>query len=203
MALADHADETGACWPSINRLQQHTALCERAVQGALRRLTGMGAIVAGRRVNKSTIWTISGTWQGQPPQQVHPALNAPRIKCTPPPQQVHPTPALNAPRTVIEPSDEPSIRRAVPKMKGGGHDGRVRSIGKIVNGEERPSRKRQDHADRDMAELLASRFGYNPSEAWMAIMAARDGDKQALDKLSAISRQHRLGWFGQEKAVPP
>lgn len=45
IALADHADEAGVCWPSIARLRSHTCLSERAIRGALRDLENAGMII--------------------------------------------------------------------------------------------------------------------------------------------------------------
>ena len=42
LALADHADDTGKCYPSIQRLCQRTGLGERAVQNNLRSLQDQG-----------------------------------------------------------------------------------------------------------------------------------------------------------------
>lgn len=80
LALANHADPDGYCWPSIKRLCLYTALSERTVQNALRRLECAGLVSTTERVGTSTMY------------QLHP-----RSRCTPPPQEVHPTPAAAAP----------------------------------------------------------------------------------------------------------
>ena len=38
VALADHADEAGLCWPSLARLRTFTRLSERAIRHAIRQL---------------------------------------------------------------------------------------------------------------------------------------------------------------------
>lgn len=44
LALADHADDEGRCYPSISRLCQRTGLSERAVQTNIRKLVQQGYI---------------------------------------------------------------------------------------------------------------------------------------------------------------
>jgi hypothetical protein len=115
LALADHADDEGHCYPSIKRLCERTSLSERAVQGNIRDLQARGylsvSMNAGRRGANiyivratpavdapRTIITPAGN---APPQEMHPAGDAP-----PPPQEMHPSPAGDAPepsRTTIEP----------------------------------------------------------------------------------------------------
>jgi hypothetical protein len=64
--------------------------------------------------------------------------------------------------------------------------------------------KRQDNADRDMANWLTTRGGMNGERAWALLIAARDeGDSahtEAARELEKISREHRLGWFAEETA---
>lgn len=81
LALANHADPDGKCWPSVARLCLYTALSERTVQNALRRLEGQGLLHCQERTGTSTMYELH-----------------PRSKCTPPPQEVHPTPAAAAPK---------------------------------------------------------------------------------------------------------
>lgn len=44
LALADHADDEGRCYPSISRLCQRTGLGERAVQTNIRKLQSQGYV---------------------------------------------------------------------------------------------------------------------------------------------------------------
>ncbi|MBU6189481.1 MAG: helix-turn-helix domain-containing protein [Betaproteobacteria bacterium] len=48
VALADHADETGLCWPAVASLVNKTGLSERAVRSALRSLEAAAVITLGR-----------------------------------------------------------------------------------------------------------------------------------------------------------
>lgn len=98
LALANHADPEGYCWPSVRRLCLYTALSERTVQNALRRLEDAGLIGTTERSGTSTMYRLH-----------------PRTSCTSPPQEVHPTPAAAAPKPSYnhkEPSTLSSKRRS-------------------------------------------------------------------------------------------
>lgn len=107
LALADHADDEGRCYPSISRLCNRTGLSERAVQTNIRKLQEQGYIRIIPSAGKSgaNVYFVSPT----PAADAPPAGNAPRSRCTTPPQEVRPTPAADAPKpsgTIIEPSKE-------------------------------------------------------------------------------------------------
>ncbi|HBO5554236.1 TPA: helix-turn-helix domain-containing protein [Pseudomonas aeruginosa] len=115
ISLADNANDEGVCWPSVAKIAERTCLSERAVQQAIKVLNECRALSIEARQGRSTMFTVTPA-AFAPPQKVHP-----RRKCTPaasaptpadaappPPQDMHPTPAASAPRTVIEPTREPS-----------------------------------------------------------------------------------------------
>lgn len=102
ISLADNANDEGVCWPSVARIAERTCLGERTVQSAIRWLGEAGILSFRERMGRSTMYTLTPAAYA-PLQEPHPAAAAP-----PPPQQPHPTPAAAAPRTVIEPSSEPS-----------------------------------------------------------------------------------------------
>ncbi|MCS7863118.1 helix-turn-helix domain-containing protein [Pseudomonas aeruginosa] len=115
ISLADNANDEGVCWPSVAKIAERTCLSERAVQQAIKALNECKALSIEARQGRSTMFTVTPA-AFAPPQKVHP-----RRKCTPaasaptpadaappPPQEMHPTPAASAPRTVIEPTREPS-----------------------------------------------------------------------------------------------
>lgn len=55
VALCDHADADGRCWPAVPRIIRYTSLSARAVHGAMRRLEEAGALSVVRvpgRVNE-------------------------------------------------------------------------------------------------------------------------------------------------------
>lgn len=102
ISLADNANDEGVCWPSVARISERTCLAERTVQAAIRWLGQVGILSVRERMGRSTIYTLTPASYA-PPQEMHPAADAP-----PPPQLTTQTPAAAAPRTVIEPSSEPS-----------------------------------------------------------------------------------------------
>ncbi|MER5171607.1 helix-turn-helix domain-containing protein [Thioclava kandeliae] len=115
LALADHADDAGRCYPSIGRIAARTGLSIRAVQSNIRQLCEMGNITINFGVGPggSNVYFVSVA-----PDDVHdmtpaphapPAADAPRSSCA---GGVHMTalpPAGAAPkpsRTIIEPSEK-------------------------------------------------------------------------------------------------
>ena len=102
ISLADNANDEGFCWPSIKKISERTCLSERAVQKAIKSLIDDGVLVLTERSGRSNVFQIN-----EP--------RSPRTTCTPPPHHVHPTPAPRAPRTVKEPSKEPSLNNTVAK----------------------------------------------------------------------------------------
>ena len=105
ISLADNANDEGVCWPSVARISERTCLAERTVQAAIKWLAQVGILSVRERMGRSTIYTLTPASYA-PPQAAHPAADAP-----PPPQLTTQTPAAAAPRTVIEPSSEPSPSR--------------------------------------------------------------------------------------------
>lgn len=115
ISLADNANDEGVCWPSVAKIGERTCLSERAVQQAIKVLSECKVLRIESRQGRSTMFTVTPA-AFAPPQKLRP-----RKKCTPaanaptpepaapqPPQELHPTPAAAAPRTVIEPSVEPT-----------------------------------------------------------------------------------------------
>jgi hypothetical protein len=122
ISLADQASDSGQCWPSIASIAKRTCLSERTVQAAVRWLAERGAVQLRLRTGKSTVYTVTpGAYQ--PPQQVHPRRRrTPAADAPQPPQDVHPTPAGRAPRTIKEPSVEPSIELPLAHARGAAGD---------------------------------------------------------------------------------
>jgi hypothetical protein len=113
LALADHADDEGRCYPSVARIAQRTGLSGRAVQTNIRSLIELGYIkvtIGGGKGN-SNLYFISANPAAIAPdtlQEMHPAGNAPRSICTPNPAADAPNPAADAPEpsvTTKEPSE--------------------------------------------------------------------------------------------------
>ncbi|WP_258530023.1 helix-turn-helix domain-containing protein [Pseudomonas aeruginosa] len=114
ISLADQANDQGVCWPAVDSIATRCCLSKRAVQQAIKWLRGAGIVSVEERQGRSTMYSVTPQHMHPrrkctpaayaPPQQMHP----PRRCCTPTPQDLHPTPADAAPRTVIEPTREPS-----------------------------------------------------------------------------------------------
>lgn len=102
ISLADNANDEGVCWPSVARISERTCLAERTVQTAIKWLGQVGLLTVRERMGRSTMYTLTPAAYA-PQQESHPAADAPS-----PPQLTTETPAAAAPRTVIEPSSEPS-----------------------------------------------------------------------------------------------
>ena len=97
LALADHANDEGRCWPGVGSIKDKCGLSQRGVQNAIKRLCEAGHLSRIERSGTTALY------------RVHP-----RTTCTPagdaPPQEVHPTPAPRAPKPsrTINPS-EPTV----------------------------------------------------------------------------------------------
>lgn len=106
ISLADNANDEGVCWPSVQRISERTCLSERAVRNALRWLEEVGLLTSHQRAGRSTWYTVT-------PASYAPGTTCPPAPDAPPPRHdVPPTPAPGAPRTVKEPSVEPSVEVA-------------------------------------------------------------------------------------------
>ena len=80
LALADHADDEGRCYPSIPRLCQRTGLGERAVQMNIRRLVAQGYVrieSGGGRGHSNLYFVSANPAYGAPITPGNPAPNAP------------------------------------------------------------------------------------------------------------------------------
>ena len=92
IALAEHANEQWACWPSVARLCRFTSLCERAVRSAMHRLAAAGVITMAPRPGRTPLYTLAG--DAPPPRHephLTPAAGAPESPRTPtePPGECH------------------------------------------------------------------------------------------------------------------
>lgn len=111
LSLADHADDEGRCYPSINRLVARTGLKIRTVQTAIKRLEQGGYLIIELNAGKrgTNLYTVIPTPAvDAPPQEMHPAADAPtpRTRCTPTPARDAPEPSV----TINEPSEEDKAR---------------------------------------------------------------------------------------------
>lgn len=118
LSLADNANDSGDCWPSIANICGRTNLSERTVQTAIRDLELTGFLAIRVKSGSSNRYHLTPAAYA-PPQMPHPATDAPTpaTVAPQPPQELHPTPAAVAPRIVIEPSEEPSGNRHAPRAR--------------------------------------------------------------------------------------
>ena len=74
LSLADHADDSGRCYPSISRLCTRTGLSERAVRTNIRALEKSGylAIQIGAGQGGANLYTITPTPAADAPRQEMP-----------------------------------------------------------------------------------------------------------------------------------
>ena len=113
LALADHADDAGRCYPSLDRLAKRTGLSLRAVRSNLRQLEADGQIRTDPQGGPKgcNLYYVTP----QPRQEMPPAGDAPGISRREPRQEMPPTPAGDA--------AEPSYNHQEPSFmppKGGG-----------------------------------------------------------------------------------
>jgi hypothetical protein len=110
LALADHADDAGDCYPSVARIMSRTGLSERAVRGAFRKLSDAGAL----EITVGAGPAGCNRFRLKPSQYQSP----PCTSCTPAPDAplhvVHPPPAPDAPLHVVHPP--PAPRAPEPSM---------------------------------------------------------------------------------------
>lgn len=114
LALAEHADEEGRCWPSLTRLAELTEVDRRTVTRGLAELEDRGLIVRERNRQRSTTYTLAigqsdgdalpQEWGCQtPPDAARPGAPDPRGRGATPLQQGHETPRDLTPLGVTNP----------------------------------------------------------------------------------------------------
>lgn len=110
LALADNANDDGACWPSHTTVEAKTSLSNRAVRYAIQRLKAAGFIRLTERYGRSNMMTVTpardATRHEMPPA---PDATPPRHDVPPPLAPHATTPAPDATITIKEPSIEPSV----------------------------------------------------------------------------------------------
>ena len=66
LALADHADDVGICWPSVARLSRLTAISERQVRDHLNALVELGLLQKERRRRQDGSLTVNTYFLAMP-----------------------------------------------------------------------------------------------------------------------------------------
>ncbi len=120
IALADHADADGECYPAMARLALMTGACERAVRNALRWLEAQELIATQTKEGGVSRYRLALDRAYTPAPDAPPVKSAPRHDVPPPPALdaappgtwCPPTPAPDAP----EPSKEVSKKDSVATL---------------------------------------------------------------------------------------
>lgn len=118
-ALADHADDAGRCWPSIDRVARWAGCNDKTARKAMQRLAELGVISRVHRAGTSDMFTLNYDWH---------------------PSQIRDLPDQGPPK------DGPSLKRPEPLPDQGGGGSQIREdtppkIGTRTTKE--PSRNRQ------------------------------------------------------------
>ena len=100
IALADHANERGECYPSIHRIANRTELSERTVRNALRVLEVAGLIRSTKRIGTSSVYTLTIPT---------PAVDAEGQEIPPSPAGVSAPPRLDVPAPPASAAPKPSM----------------------------------------------------------------------------------------------
>jgi hypothetical protein len=125
LALAEHADEEGRCWPSLTRLAELTEVDRRTVTRGLAELEDRGLMVRERHHQQSTSYTLAiGASDGDakprregrdtPPDATGPGAADPEGRGMTPPHQGYETPRDLTPLGV----SDPSARGVTPRGRG-------------------------------------------------------------------------------------
>jgi len=112
LALADHADDSGRCYPSMQRLCKRTGLSDRAIQKNIKDLTEAGYLTVIPQAGQggANVYIVTATPERRsPPNEVRP-----RTSDTTPPNVVRQTPERRSPKpsgTIKEPKNPPTPRK--------------------------------------------------------------------------------------------
>ena len=113
LALCDHANQQGECYPSVEAIARKCSMGQRTVQQHMGDLEAAGIVVRHFRQGRSTLYQINPCHFGIPAesaaaQSTHPAH---AVSTVSPPQSSAATSATSAPITLKEPSKDSSIKR--------------------------------------------------------------------------------------------
>jgi DNA-binding transcriptional ArsR family regulator len=115
LALCDHANAQGECYPSVEAIARKCSMGQRTVQQHISELEGAGILMRRFRKGRSTVYRLEphnfcGTAESAAPQD-------PAFQCAAsgilPPQDLQVAPADPAPISISEPSMKSSINRQV------------------------------------------------------------------------------------------
>lgn len=83
LSLAEHANDSGGCWPSTARLRELTGLSERAIRNAVRELEKLGLLICRQGRGKTSSHYSLHLSEGQQMPVTRGAADAPQrgTKC--------------------------------------------------------------------------------------------------------------------------
>lgn len=115
LALCDHANGQGECYPSVEAIARKCSIGQRTVQQHIGELASAGILVRRFRKGRSTLYRLEPRNFCSAPESA--ALQEPTLQCAEscasPPQVLHATPADAAPISISEPSMKPSLNHQV------------------------------------------------------------------------------------------
>jgi len=134
ISLADNANDEGVCWPSVDKIMERTCLTDRTVQKCLKWLEERGAISRQKRHHRSTVYTVTpagyqawrrdeslpenssgegSSGEGFSGEESSGEKNVarPENECASDRKKMSFRPEAASPRTVKEPTKEPSRNR--------------------------------------------------------------------------------------------
>lgn len=118
LALADQANDSGECYPSISVIAQRCSMGVRTVFEVLADLEQWGCLTKVARAGRSTVYTVTDPCAWRTPAPAAPlrmAHTTPARGAPPPLRQPHTTPAPRAPITTKEPPIEPPRNQAASR----------------------------------------------------------------------------------------
>jgi len=115
LALCDHANQQGECYPSVEVIARKCSMGQRTVQQHMGDLEAAGIVVRHFRQGRSTLYQINPCHFGIPAESAVAQSSYPAraVSSASPPQSLAPTSATSAPITLNEPSKDSSIKHQV------------------------------------------------------------------------------------------
>lgn len=180
LALADHADDAGRCYPSIDRLASRTCLSERALQVNIKALTAKGFIVIeqGGGRGRANVYRVDINPAPETPFEKHRFRNTVSHVVNPARRALNPAPDAPQPSvTIIEPSEvsnktrEPTVEDLLSSVTT-----REAALSFIAY--------RKKHKAKALTVVAAKKLGQT-----LANMAAK-----GLDTADALATAEERGW---------
>jgi hypothetical protein len=143
LALADNANDDGVCWPSMTTLCLKCGMEIRSVRRVIERLKTMGALTIKYRANRSNYFVLNKLWISRATPDRPSGGGGPRVRSRP---------DLGSPRTIIEPSLEPSS-----PMQAGVYHRSSSSLESQSDLKNRSQKERKDRFEKRLRKLIGSK----------------------------------------------